>query len=103
MAPKRSDGLTRRDFLRGTGLGTLGWGVALAAGCGRNSAEAPAQQAEPATEVPAFAEIAPAADLPLYEADSDERKFLLNQLVRGRNKVMLRLARAREAMASFQD
>jgi hypothetical protein len=58
---------------------------------------------DPATEVPAFAEIAPAADLPSYEADSDERKFLLNQLVRGRNKVMLRLARAREAVSSFPD
>ena len=56
---------------------------------------------DPATEVPAFAEIAPAADLPTYEEGSDERKFLLNQLMRGRNKVMLRLARAREAVAPF--
>ena len=56
---------------------------------------------DPATEVPAFAEIAPAADIPTYGEGSDERKFLINQLMRGRNKVMLRLARAREAVAGF--
>ena len=46
METRKGDGLTRRDFLRGTSLGTLGWGAALAAGCSRESAQAPAQQAE---------------------------------------------------------
>jgi hypothetical protein len=50
MATRKGDGLTRRDFLRGTGLGTLGWGAALAAGCGRRSGQAPAQQAEAAPD-----------------------------------------------------
>ncbi len=56
---------------------------------------------DPAVEVPAFAEIAPAMNLAKYEEGSDERKFLLNQLMRGRNKVMLRLAQAREVVAPF--
>ena len=43
MSDKRGGGLTRRDFLRGTGLGTLGWGLALAMGCAREGDGAPPQ------------------------------------------------------------
>jgi N-acetylated-alpha-linked acidic dipeptidase len=56
---------------------------------------------DPATEVPAFPEIAPAVELAKYAAGSNEQKFLMNQLMRGRNKVMLRLVRAREVVAPF--
>lgn len=56
---------------------------------------------DPATEVPPFAEIAGAANLTSYDETSDERKFLLNQLMRGRNKVMLRLNQARRLVARF--
>ncbi len=37
MPGRGKRGFTRRDFLRGTGLGTLGWGLA-AAGCQRDAA-----------------------------------------------------------------
>ncbi len=50
MSTRKGDGLTRRDFLRGTGLGTLGWGIAVATGYSGRRAEAPAQQAEPAPQ-----------------------------------------------------
>ncbi len=50
---------------------------------------------DPAYDIPPFAEIAPAADLPKYDGVAEQR-FLLNQLVRGRNKVLLRLQQARE-------
>jgi len=43
MGKRRSDRLTRRDFLRGTALGALGWGAAVGAGCTRQSGESPAQ------------------------------------------------------------
>jgi hypothetical protein len=82
MAPKRSDGLTRRDFLRGTGLGTLGWGVALAAGCGRNSAEAPAQQAEPATEVPPQAQTTKVVIARDPEVISDDGQYINDDRLR---------------------
>jgi len=48
---------------------------------------------DPAYDVPAFAEIAPARDLPRYDGKV-EQGFLKNQLVRGRNKVLLRLRQA---------
>lgn len=50
---------------------------------------------DPAYDIPAFAEIAPAADLPKYDRLAEQR-FLVNQLIRGRNKVLLRLRQARE-------
>ncbi len=50
---------------------------------------------DPAYDIPAFAEIAPASDLPKYDGLAEQR-FLQNQLVRGRNKVLLRLQQARE-------
>jgi hypothetical protein len=51
---------------------------------------------DPAYEVPPFAELAPAADLPRSDGRV-EQKFLLNQLLRGRNKVLHRLRQARRA------
>ena len=55
---------------------------------------------DPAYEVPPFAEIAPAADLPRFDGQV-EQKFLLNQLLRGRNKVLYRLRQARRAVQPF--
>ena len=55
---------------------------------------------DPAYEVAPFAEVAPAADLPRSDGRA-EQKFLLNQLLRGRNKVLYRLRRARRAAQPF--
>ncbi len=55
---------------------------------------------DPAYEVLAFAEIAPTADLPRYDGRT-EQGFLKNQLVRGRNKVLLHLNQAEELIAPF--
>jgi N-acetylated-alpha-linked acidic dipeptidase len=56
---------------------------------------------DPAVEVPPFPEIAPAAEFSKYPLDSDESKFLQNQLLRGRNKVLHRLECAREVVKPF--
>jgi hypothetical protein len=52
MGERGKHDFTRRDFLRGTGLGALGWGAAVAAGCSRQSAHAPAQAEPPASPRP---------------------------------------------------
>lgn len=56
---------------------------------------------DPAVEVPPFPEIAPAAEFSKYPPDSDESKFLQNQLLRGGNKVLHRLESAREVIRPF--
>jgi hypothetical protein len=55
---------------------------------------------DPAYEVSAFAEVALAADLPRSDGQVGQ-KFLLNQLVRGQNKVLHRLSQARRAVQPF--
>jgi len=56
---------------------------------------------DPAVEVPPFAEVAPAVEFSKYQPESDESRFLQNQLLRGRNKVLHRLECAREVIRPF--
>ena len=56
---------------------------------------------DPAVEVPPFSEIAPAVEFSKYLPDSDESRFLQNQLLRGSNKVLHRLECAREVIRPF--
>ncbi len=83
MATRKGDGLTRRDFLRGTGLGTLGWGAVIAAGCGRRSAEAPAQQADPPPQQPPGAKTAKVVIARDPEAISEDGQYIDDDRLKG--------------------
>ncbi|MDW8063652.1 MAG: M28 family peptidase [Candidatus Caldarchaeum sp.] len=57
---------------------------------------------DPALEVPAFPDLAPTRELKQFSVNSDEYRFLLNQLVRGRNKVRATIRSAIEVVEDFK-